>query len=89
MCFTCLFVSYIYIHPSVDISVYACILYDCICRYIYIWVNMCVYGYLCMHVYYMDVYVGTYIWMNMCVYGYFCGYVRVCILFAYFYYVYI
>ena len=46
-------------------------------------VNMCVYGYLCMHVYYMDVYVGTYKWINMCVYGYLCRYVRVCICYMY------
>ena len=36
-----------------------------VCVGTYAWVNMCVYGYLCMHVYYMDVCVGTYIWIRM------------------------
>ena len=64
-----------------------------VCVGTYAWVNMCVYGYLCMHVYYMDVCVGTYILINMCVYGYLCWYVRVftaiCIVFSIFYHVYI
>ena len=54
-----------------------------VCVGTYAWVNMCVYGYLCMHVYYMDVCVGTYIWINMCVYGYLCRYARVFICYMY------
>ena len=44
-----------------------------VCVGTYIWVNMCVYGYLCMYVYYMNLYVGTYIWINMCVFFIYVG----------------
>ena len=54
-----------------------------VCVGTYVWINMSVYGYMCMHVYYMNVCVGTYIWINMCVYGYLCRYVRVCICYMY------
>ena len=63
-----------------------------VCVGTYVWINMCVYGYLCMHVYYMNVYVGTYIWINMymAIYvGMFVYVYAICIVFANLFYVYI
>ena len=55
-----------------------------VCVGTYAWVNMCVYGYLCMHVYYMDVcvYMATYVGMFVYLYA-------ICIVFSIFYHVYI
>ena len=38
------------------------------------YVSICII-YIFMHVYYMNVCVGTYAWVNMCVYGYLCMHV--------------